>query len=116
MVKQGTIIKLDFDPQSGHEQAGYRPAVVISNDLFNAKTSMTIVCPITNTNRDFPLHIPLDDRTETTGVVMCEHVKSLDINTRKYKVIETIPDDLLDMIISTVFSEMDKLQSSKTTQ
>jgi len=67
MVKQGDIIKLNFDPQSGREQAGYRPAVVISNDIFNIKTNMEIVCPITNTNRSFPLHIPLDNRTTTTG-------------------------------------------------
>jgi mRNA interferase MazF len=51
MVKQGDIIKLDFNPQAGHEQAGYRPAVVISNNFFNNKTNLTIVCPITNTKK-----------------------------------------------------------------
>lgn len=108
MVKQGDIIKLDFNPRSGHEQAGYRPAVVISNNFFNARTNLTIVCPITSTNRPFPLHIPLDNRTTTTGVVLCEHIKALDINARNYKVIERIPDDLLDEIIATVFSEIDE--------
>jgi len=108
MVKQGDIIKLNFDPQSGREQAGYRPAVVISNDVFNAKTNMAIVCPITNTKRSFPLHIPLDSRTVTTGYVLCEHIKSLDLSERSCKVIEPLPDDLLDKIIATVFSEMDK--------
>ena len=99
---------MDFDPQSGHEQAGYRPAVVISNAFFNAQTNMTVVCPITNTNKPFPLHIPLDERTQTTGVVLCEHVKSVDINSRSYKVIERVPDDLLNEIIATVFSELQK--------
>ena len=108
MVKQGDIIKLNFDPQSGREQAGYRPAVVISNDIFNAKTNMAIVCPITNTKRIFPLHIPLDNRTITTGYVLCEHIKSLDLSDRECKVIEQLPEDLLDKIIVTVFSEMDK--------
>lgn len=108
MVKQGDIIKLDFNPRSGHEQAGYRPAVVISNNFFNARTNLTIVCPITSTNRPFPLHIPLDNRTTTTGVVLCEHIKALDINARNYKVIERIPDDLLDEIIAVVFSEIDE--------
>jgi mRNA interferase MazF len=110
MVKQGDIIKLNFDPQSGHEQAGYRPAVVISNDTFIAKTSMAIVCPITNTNRGFPLHIPLDSRTTTTGNVLCEHIKSLDLGSRQCKIVERIPDDLLNKIIATVFSEMDRQQ------
>jgi mRNA interferase MazF len=109
MVKQGDIIKIDFNPQSGREQAGYRPAVVISNDFFNMKTNLTIVCPITNTNRPFPLHVPLDGRTATTGVVLCEHVKSLDITARDYKVIEKIPDDLLDEIIEVLFSETQRI-------
>ncbi len=63
MVNQGTIIKINFNPQAGHEQAGYRPAVDVSNNVFNRKTNLTIVCPITNTNNQFPLHIPLDERT-----------------------------------------------------
>ena len=108
MVKQGDIIKLDFNPQSGHEQAGYRPALVISNDFFNAKAKLTIVCPITSTNRPFPLHIPLDNRTKTTGVVLCEHVKSVDLNAHSYQVIERMPDDLLGEVIATVFSEIEK--------
>ncbi|HCX62047.1 type II toxin-antitoxin system PemK/MazF family toxin [Sedimentibacter sp.] len=108
MVRQGDIIKLDFNPQIGHEQVGYRPAVVISNDFFNSKVNMTIVCPITNTQRPFPLHIPLDDRTKTTGVVLCEHIKALDLNSRTYKIIERVPDDILEEIIATVFSQIEK--------
>ena len=108
MVKQGDIIKLNFNPQSGHEQAGFRPAVVISNDFFNEKVNMTIVCPITNTNRSFPSHIPLDDRTKTTGFVLCEHIKSIDLEAQSYHYVERIPQDLLEEIISTVFSEIEK--------
>ncbi|MDR1617253.1 MAG: type II toxin-antitoxin system PemK/MazF family toxin [Syntrophomonadaceae bacterium] len=106
MVKQGDIIEINFNPQSGHEQAGYRPAVVVSNDFFNIKTNLTLVCPITNTDRPFPLHVPLDDRTITTGVILCEHVKALDIKARDYKVIEQIPVDLLEEIIAILFSEI----------
>ncbi|MBK5245251.1 MAG: type II toxin-antitoxin system PemK/MazF family toxin [Eubacteriaceae bacterium] len=108
MVSQGDIIKLDFNPQSGHEQAGYRPAVVISNNFFNSKVNLTIVCPITNTNRAFPLHIPLDSRTKTTGVVLCEHIKSIDLEARPYLFIEKIPNDLLIEIISVVFAEIER--------
>ena len=108
MVNQGDIIKMDFDPQSGHEQAGYRPAVVISNAFYNSRANTTIVCPITNTNKPFPLHIPLDGRTKTTGVVLCEHVKAVDISARSYKVIERMPNDLINEVIATVFSEIEK--------
>lgn len=109
MVKQGDIIKVNFNPQRGHEQAGYRPAVVISNDYFNARTNLTIICPITNTNNKFPLHIPLDSRTQTTGVILCEHVKALDLNARHYTVIEQLPKDLLTKTINIIFSEIEQI-------
>lgn len=107
MVKQGDIIKLNFNPQMGYEQAGYRPALVISNNIFNLKTNLTIVCPITNTNNKFPLHIQLDDRTKTTGVILCEHIKSVDLSKRTYKFIEKLPEDLLQDVIDIIFSEIE---------
>lgn len=106
MVNQGDIIKVDFNPQKGHEQAGYRPAVVVSNDIFNEKAQLALVCPITNTDNKFPLHIPLDSRTQTTGVVLCEHIRSLDLNNRKYKVIEKMPPDILKTVVGVVASEI----------
>lgn len=109
MVKQGTIIKVNFNPQAGHEQAGYRPAVVISNNVFNKKTNLSILCPITNTNNNFPLHIPLDSRTKTTGVVLCEHIKALDLNSRNYQIIEKLPDEILSKVIDIVYSEIEQI-------
>lgn len=106
MVTQGSIIKINFDPQVGCEAAGYRPAVVISNEIFNQKSRLSVVCPITNTVNNFPLHIPLDDRTKTTGVIMCEHVKSLDLRNRTYHVVEQLPDDILRQVISVVSAEI----------
>ena len=107
MVNHGDIIKINFNPQKGHEQAGYRPAVVISNRFFNKKTNLAILCPITNTDNKFPLHIPLDNRTQTTGVVLCEHVKTVDLNARPYTVVEKIPADILLKVIDIVFSEIE---------
>jgi mRNA interferase MazF len=106
MVEQGDIIRLDFNPQSGHEQAGYRPALVVSNNFFNNKTNLIIVCPITNTNKNFPLHVKLDGRNKTTGVILCEHIKSLDISSRNYKFIEKLPKDILEYVINIVFTEI----------
>ena len=107
MVNQGDIIKLNFNPQSGHEQAGYRPALVVSNDTFNQKTNLLILCPITNTDNAFPLHIALDDRTITTGAILCEHIKSLDINSRGYKIVEALPLDILAKVISVIEAEIE---------
>ena len=109
MVRQGDIIKVDLDPQAGHEQAGYRPAVVISNGVFNQRTNLTIVCPIANTNNRFSLHIPLDKRTETTGVILCEHIKALDLNARGYRMVEQLPKDILSKVIDVVYAEIEML-------
>jgi len=67
-----------------------------------------MVCPITNTNRPFPLHVALDARTKTTGVVMCEQLKTVDLEVRQYVFVEKMPDDLLDEIISIIFSEIER--------
>ena len=107
MVKQGDIIKINFNPQAGHEQADYRPVIVVSNDFFNKKTNLTIVCPVTNTISDFPLHVKLDERTTTTGAILCEHLKALDINKRTYKIIEPLPKDILEQVIDIIFAEIE---------
>ena len=109
MVNQGDIIKVNFNPQKGHEQAGYRPAVVVSNNFFNQKTNLAIICPITNTNNIFPLHIPLDSRTQTTGVILCEHIRTLDLNARPYQTVEQLPKEILSKVIDVVFSEIEQI-------
>ena len=83
VFEQGDIVYLDFDPQAGHEQRGRRPALVVSNDLFNRVSSLTMVCPITHTDRGHPFHIRLDSRTKTDGVIMCDQARMLDLNSRR---------------------------------
>lgn len=107
MVNQGDIIKVNFNPQRGHEQAGYRPALVVSNDTFNQKTNLAIVCPITDTDNKFPLHVPLDERTSTTGVVLCEHVRTLDLASRPNKFVEKIPVDILEKVCAIITAEVE---------
>lgn len=107
MVKQGNIIKINFNPQKGHEQAGYRPALVVSNNTFNKVANLVLLCPITNTLSEFPLHIKLDNRTQTTGMILCEQLKALDINARSYKVVEELPKDILEEVINIIFSEIE---------
>ena len=80
--EQGDIIMMNFSPQAGHEQGGRRPALVISNASFYRYTHLGIVCPITTKIKDYPMHVRLDERTKTTGEILCEHVKSLDLGAR----------------------------------
>ena len=99
VAEQGDIILLEFDPQAGHEQKGKRPALVVSNNTFNSFTNLAIVCPITNTNKGFPLHVPLDENTKTNGVIMCEQGKSLDLSARNAVFLEKIPPDILEEVV-----------------
>ena len=113
MVKQGNIIWLDFDPQAGHEQKGRRPALVISNETFNNFSKMAVVCPITNVDKDHPFHIRLNEKTKTTGVVLCDQARTLDIKARKYELIENIPEDILLEVIDIIYGFIEKENSKE---
>lgn len=106
---QGDIITLEFDSQAGHEQKGRRPALVVSNNTFNNFTNIAMVCPITNTNRGFPLHVPLDERTKTNGAIMCEQVKSLDIRARNALYQEKAPVDVMEEVLDILVGFLEKL-------
>lgn len=96
---QGDFVSLTFDPQSGHEQRGRRPAFVVSHQLFNKHTGLAIVCPVTNTDRHFPFHLPVPAELDLTGFVMTEQVKSLDYASRRVRFICKAPPDFLDDIL-----------------
>jgi len=98
--KQGDVIAITFDPQAGHEQKGRRPALVVSKDLFNSSTGMAIVCPITNTERGFPFHVPIPETSGLTGFVMVEQVKSVDFHARRVKRIEPRNEELLSEVLA----------------
>lgn len=91
---QGDIVTMDFDPQSGHEQKGRIPAVILSNDILNHHSSLVLVCPITNTNKKHPFHIELDGRTQTTGVILCDQAKMLVVTAQNAKFQEKCPEDI----------------------
>lgn len=97
---KGDFIAVTFDPQSGHEQRGRRPGLVVSNDLFNQHTGLCIVCPITNARRDFPFHVQIPEGQDVTGFVMAEQVKSIDFRARKAKRIGRAPDPVLEEVLS----------------
>jgi len=96
MVKQGDIIKLNFDPQIGTEQKGSRPALVVSNNKFHKISKKRAwVCPITRTDKQYPIHVNLDERTDTVGVILCDQIKTVDLEARGFEFIEVVPDDIL---------------------
>ena len=97
--KQGDVIFLNFNPTKGHEQAGFHPAVVISNNVFNQNTKMVMVCPITSNDKYFPTHYNLEDTKNIHGAVLCEHIRSIDYESRNVKFVEKLSDnDFLSVI------------------
>jgi mRNA interferase MazF len=98
--EKGDFIAVTFDPQSGHEQRGRRPALIVSNTLFNQQTGLAIVCPITNTDRGYPFHVAVTDNPDVRGFVMVEQVKSIDFRARKAKLIGRASDSVLDEVLS----------------
>ncbi len=100
--QKGDFITLSFDPQSGHEQKGRRPAVVISNYLFNRHTGLAIVCPITKTDRKIPFHLAVPQPLPVTGFVMVDQVKSVDFVARKARFVEKAPGELVEDILEVL--------------
>src|ERR1035437_7887366 len=98
--RKGDLIALILDPQSGHEQRGRRPALVVSNDLFNKATGLCMACPVTDTRRDYPFHVVIPDDQAVTGVVMVEQVKSLDYGAPSVKRIGTATDAVLEEVLA----------------
>ena len=92
-VKQGDVLKINFNPQKGHEQAGYRPAVVVSNRLLNNRVSLAFLCPVTHTDRRNPFHYELTKYDFINGFVMCDQLKTMDLKERGFSVIGSLEDD-----------------------
>ena len=98
--KQGDFIAVNFDPQSGHEQKGRRPALVVSKSEFNRHTGLAMLCPITNTFRNFPFHVPVPRGSKLTGDIMVEQTRSVDYVSRKAQFVEKAPRAVLDEVLA----------------
>lgn len=100
--KQGDIIFLNFDPQAGHEQAGKRPALVISDQAFNEVTGFAAVCPITNQGKGYPFEVPVTGTDRTTGYVLSDQFKSLDIRARGFRIVDRVDDKTLNVTLRNI--------------
>lgn len=87
---RGDVILLSFDPTSGHEQAGFRPAVVLSPALYNKASGLCLVCPITTKIKRYPFEVALEGAKKTSGVALADQVRSIDWQARKIKVIDRL--------------------------
>ena len=97
--QRGDVVWLHFDPQAGHEQAGRRPAVVLSPESYNQKASLALFCPITSQVKGYPFETPLPPTSPVHGVALCDQIKSLNWVARKAEFICPLPEETLDDIM-----------------
>ncbi len=98
----GDLIWLDFNPQAGHEQAGRRPGVALSPRAYNEKTSLAVVCPVTSQMKGYPFEVLLPKGLPITGVILADHLKSLDWRMRRAERAGTIPKVTLRAVLERV--------------
>ena len=97
--ERGDIVWLNFNPQSGHEQGGKRPAIVISPKEYNEKTGLGIFCPITSKVKNYPFEVKIEN-PKITGVILSDQIKSLDWKTRRIEFIFKESSKTVDEIIN----------------
>jgi mRNA interferase MazF len=97
--RKGDLIWLNFTPQAGHEQAGRRPALVLSTAQFHTATGLLFACPITSRVRGLPFEVPLPPGLSISGVILVHHVRSLDWWVRQAEVVGRVPEDILFQVL-----------------
>lgn len=97
--EQGDAVWIDFNPQTGYEQAGRRPTLVLSPSAYNRKVRLALFCPITNQVKGYPFEVAIPEGEKVSGVVLSDQVKSLDWQKRKAELISKLPSSTLDEVM-----------------
>ena len=97
--ERGDAVWITLDPQAGHEQAGRRPALVLSPATYNGRVGLALLCPITNQAKGYPFDVPLPEGLPVTGVVGADQVKSLDWRARKVSRIASVPEPVVAEVV-----------------
>jgi mRNA interferase MazF len=100
--ERGDVVWLQFNPQAGHEQAGHRPALVVSPKSYNQKVGLALFCPITSHIKGYPFEVALPSEGRVSGAVLSDQIKSLDWRVRKAKRISEVPRDVVREVLSKI--------------
>jgi mRNA interferase MazF len=103
----GTLGWLVFDPQAGREQAGRRPALVLSHTRYNGKTGLAIFCPITSRAKGYPFELAVPAGLPVSGVVLCDHVRSQDWKERKWQPICKVTANFVQEVMARMLTLFD---------
>ena len=102
--QRGEIVRVSFNPQRGSEQAGTRPALVLSNSVYNARTGMMLCCPVTSSVKGYSTEVVLPDGLQTHGVVLASQIRALDWRVRSAEVIERVPDKVVEQVLDILIA------------
>ncbi len=104
--QSGDLLWLSFDPQAGHEQAGRRPAFVLSPESYNRKTGLLLACPVTSKVKGYPFEVALPGDLPIRGVILADQIKSLDWRARRVEFLARTPlsvrEDVLSLILALI--------------
>ncbi len=95
----GDVVWITLNPQAGHEQAGRRPAVVLSPQSYNNKTGLAILCPVTNQIKGYPFEVLIPEELPVKGAILADQVKSLDWRARNAELICSLPDETISEVL-----------------
>ena len=104
---RGDLVWLQFNPQAGHEQAGHRPALVISPSSYNRRVGLAVCCPVTSQVKGYPFEVLLPNGLGVEGAVLSDQIKSLDWRVRRAKRIGSVPADVIHETLAKIFALID---------
>ena len=105
--KRGDVVWISFTPHAGHEQAGHRPALVLSPESYNRKVGLSLLCPITNQVKGYPFEVNVPDGLKTSGVILSDQVKSMDWKARGASFLCSLPESFVHQVLNKVGTLLD---------
>ena len=102
--ERGDIVWLEFNPQAGSEQAGHRPALVVSPGAYNEKVGLALFCPITSSVKGYPFEVVLPGMNKISGAILSDQIKSLDWRVRKAKRMACAPQNVLEEVLAKILT------------
>ena len=100
--ERGDVVWVSFNPQSGHEQAGRRPALILSPSPYNGKVGLALMCPITNQIRGYPFEVNVPADSAITGTVLSDQIKNLDWRSRNAEFVCRLPDEVVEEVLAKI--------------
>ena len=100
--ERGDLIKLDFNNTQGHEQAGYRRAIVITPSSYNHTAGLAIVCAITNQKKGYPFEVDIPVGLKVTGVILSDQVRTIDWVARNIVIVDHAPQECVEHILENL--------------